>query len=346
MENNNYLDPKEFASRYNVAKLITQLRENKGVAKPEDLQFQGLSLRDFDLSGINLYGANFANSDLSGANLSNCKLFRANLSETSLVGANLENADLTGANLSNANLENAKCLNAGLGMANLTGTKAFNADLSGATLTKANLSGADLRCIKLRQARIREADLSGSDLTGADLFGADMSMTKVSRAIFNNADMRDCRLRVLTGYKSAQWLGTDIRDINFAAAYRLRRFIIDENYLREYRESSPLNENIYKFWKLTSDCGRSIYRWCFCILLEALLFAYLFTLVDIDYGKYDNWIGPIYYSIVTLSTLGYGDIIPASAMARFIAITEVVTGYLMLGGLLSIFSNKMARRGE
>jgi voltage-gated potassium channel Kch len=50
--------------------------------------------------------------------------------------------------------------------------------------------------------------------------------------------------------------------------------------------------------------------------------------------------------VVTLTTLGYGDVIPASAGGQVIAMVEVVTGYVMLGGLLSILSNKMARRGD
>jgi voltage-gated potassium channel Kch len=71
-----------------------------------------------------------------------------------------------------------------------------------------------------------------------------------------------------------------------------------------------------------------------------------YTFSGVDYGKYDNWIGPFYYSVVTITTLGYGDIVPATPVARIIAIFEVFIGYIMLGGLLSIFTNKMARRGD
>ena len=54
----------------------------------------------------------------------------------------------------------------------------------------------------------------------------------------------------------------------------------------------------------------------------------------------------LYFSFVTLTTLGYGDIVPTSAAARIVALVEVITGYMMLGGLLGIFANKMARRAE
>jgi hypothetical protein len=72
----------------------------------------------------------------------------------------------------------------------------------------------------------------------------------------------------------------------------------------------------------------------------------MYAFSGVDYGKHDNWIGPFYYSVVTITTLGYGDIVPATPVARMIAICEVGIGYIMLGGLLSIFTNKMARRGE
>lgn len=52
----------------------------------------------------------------------------------------------------------------------------------------------------------------------------------------------------------------------------------------------------------------------------------------------------LYYSMVTLTTLGFGDIIPLTNKARLVVGTEVGVGYLMLGGLISIFANKLARR--
>jgi hypothetical protein len=122
--------------------------------------------------------------------------------------------------------------------------------------------------------------------------------------------------------------------------------VVDQNYLIEFKQSSRFSKIAYNIWWATSDCGRSLLRWCICIALLTLFFAWLYTLVEVDYGKYPNWIGPLYYSVVTLSTLGYGDIVPATPAARSIAMAEVMAGYLMLGGLLSIFANKMARRGE
>ena len=53
---------------------------------------------------------------------------------------------------------------------------------------------------------------------------------------------------------------------------------------------------------------------------------------------------PLYYSVVTFTTLGYGDALPKTVVAQAFVIAEVILGYVMLGGLLSLISNKLARR--
>ena len=50
------------------------------------------------------------------------------------------------------------------------------------------------------------------------------------------------------------------------------------------------------------------------------------------------------YSVVTFTTLGFGDIGAVTNWARLAVGVEVVLGYVMLGGLISIFANKLALR--
>ncbi len=48
-----------------------------------------------------------------------------------------------------------------------------------------------------------------------------------------------------------------------------------------------------------------------------------------------------------MTTLGFGDVQPSTLWGgQIVTMLEVSTGYIMLGGLLSIFSNKLARRGD
>jgi Ion channel len=55
----------------------------------------------------------------------------------------------------------------------------------------------------------------------------------------------------------------------------------------------------------------------------------------------------LYFSFITLSTIGYGDIVPVSKLARMLAIVEAVTGMfyvtLLIARLVSLYSSNQAR---
>ena len=122
--------------------------------------------------------------------------------------------------------------------------------------------------------------------------------------------------------------------------------ISDENYLFEFQSQSRVHKAIYRVWWVTSDCGRSLLRWLVWLVGATLGFAAVYTQVAIDYGAYETWFSPVYFSFVTLTTLGYGDAVPMSLTAQMVVSLQAVTGYMGLGGLLSILGNKMARRAE
>jgi len=132
--------------------------------------------------------------------------------------------------------------------------------------------------------------------------------------------------------------------VDFFGAWLLRRHILDENFLAEFRAQSRLHEILYRLWWVTSDCGRSLLRWSTLMTVIAVFYAVLYTFVGIDFGSHKTWLSPLYFSVVTFTTLGYGDVLPASTVGQAVVISQVLLGYLGLGGLLSIFANKMARR--
>ena len=313
----------------------------KSLEPEKETEDEAQTFRDQDLSGADLSGEHLEGVDLSGA-----RLFKANLKGAILMGAKLDGADLTGADLTGAKMNGVSARNAGFGMAVLNKASLFRADFEGATFTMADLSKADLRCARLKKARLRQSVLHKVDFTEADLREADLSLCDVSHSTFDNADLRGARLRMMKGYEKASWIGTDIRDINFSGAYLLRRFIMDQNYLKEFKEKNKWCTIYYYLWSITSDCGRSILRWCLWIMLVVLGYAYLYTQVGIDYGDYPTPLSQIYYSMVTITTLGYGDVVPKTLAGQIVSISEVVIGYVMLGGLLSILSNRIARRAD
>jgi voltage-gated potassium channel Kch len=82
-------------------------------------------------------------------------------------------------------------------------------------------------------------------------------------------------------------------------------------------------------------------------LLLALVFANVFEALHVldpgaiqfgaNFPEQSGFREILYFSFVTLSTLGYGDVAPASALARDIAVVEAVTGLMYMAILVARF---------
>ena len=331
------------------AQAIELLRSREDTAQPVDLssiQLQGADLSEANLSGLDLFGIDLRGANLCRARLNDTKLMRADLSGANLFEAELRGAELAGANLKGANLNSTQLRCAGLGHANLESADLSNAQLQGATLTEANLERACLCLAGMSDVRAREACFDHADLTRAKLFQADLEGSSFEGANMNAVCLRGANVSRLQGFQKATWIGVDLRDIDFTGAHLFRNFVLDQNYIEEFRNQSRWTLLIYHIWSLTSDCGRSISRWTAWIFAMVLFYAALYSFVEIDYGSYETDLSPIYFSVVTLTTLGFGDALPTDVSGQLIVMAEVFTGYVMLGGLLSIFSGKIASRAN
>jgi len=58
----------------------------------------------------------------------------------------------------------------------------------------------------------------------------------------------------------------------------------------------------------------------------------------------NTWFTPYYFSIVTYTTLGFGDVKPHDLAGELLVSIEVIFGYLTLGLLLAVLADKVARR--
>ncbi len=299
-----------------------------------------------DLQGRDLNGADLRGQDLNGADLRKAQLNGADLEGCSLRGADLSGANLVGANLDDADLTECCAENAMFGQAKLTGATFFGADLTNAAFSSATLRDADLRAAKLSHARFIDADLAGADFSEATVTNADLTRANVAGAHFQGTDFRNSALGHLVGFDRADWIGVSVTDIDFTGAYLLRREIMDQNYLYEFRTRDRRHAALYAVWKATSDCGQSLARWGAMTVMVALVFGVLYTVVEIEYGANRTALSPFYFSVVTITTLGYGDALPKSMTAQVLVMLEVAVGYMMLGGVLSIFATRMGRRAD
>lgn len=149
-------------------------------------------------------------------------------------------------------------------------------------------------------------------------------------------------------------------DINGVLNPFFKRYVADQQYIRAFKDIHPFWALI---WRWSSDYGRSLGVWALWSLLIALSFSFVYmpapmwlpswlqesmpqfhqvTVTDSN-GDLTFW-KSFYFSIVTFTTLGFGDVVAANTSARILVTLEVIFGYVMLGGLISIFANKLASR--
>ena len=333
---------------------------------PELQDLRGVKFTGADLSGLDLTGCDFSGCEMSNCDLSGASCPSSNFTGATLYQAKLDAAEFLGATFRDANLSECTAIKTGFGMTDLTGANFFNATLEDSTFVDAQICRADMRAAKMARCRLLEADLSHTDFSQADLMDADLCETDISGANFRQATLRGGKLRDARNYTKADWIGADVRDIDFTGAYLLRRHIIDENYLYEFRHQSKVTRVVYFVWKWTSDCGRSMMRWGVFLALNAFFFGGIYWGMDAwmppggegsshlmgikpvegDPGLPGGFLPYLYYSVVTFTTLGFGDVSPVSEAGQVVLIIHIAIGYLGLGALLSILATKFASRGH
>lgn len=247
--------------------------------------------------------------------------------------AKLMNYDLRDHSLANINLQKAL----------LQGTCFKDKSLIGANFFGADLHVADFRGANLYYADFREADLLKADFRGAELVYTNFENSNVTEVKFNSKGKYH-GIRVETSYGSP----------------RFKRFAKDQAWLEEF--IATRNTKFEKFWafiwRATSGYGRDIWRWIIVSALLALVFAVIYYSMYLNMSpapfKINNlpssgsdpltFLSILYYSVVTFTTLGFGDIVPTHPIAAIFVMVEVIIGYVMLGGLISIFATLLARR--
>lgn len=326
----------------------------------ESADLRDASLERVNLADANLEGANLSCACLNRGNLVRARLQRANLAHAMLDHANLAHAHLERANLAFASLEEAMLPfahldDANLSAANLKRARAEDSEFRRANLSYTSLQKAILASSDFRHATLIGANLEGANLTAANLESANVSLVKYDRKIFLKT-LREtgCHPTAIAGRYVDLILDTTVRCKGIHATFcygsqRLKLFLLDQDYLEEMLETR--GGRIWCFlWWLFADCGRSLMRWAGWSCVFAILYAFVYSFLGRSHFFVANmrysYITALYYSIVTFTTLGFGDIAPRTDLAALIVCTEVILGYMMLGGLISIFSGKLSRRSS
>jgi hypothetical protein len=317
-------------------------RDDNPTVKPD--------LSDVDLLDRSQAGACWdeakGKANLSGANLKGADLQRARMS-----GVIFRKVDMTAANLTEAELDDADCrgviaVGTRFNLVEGRGIKFQGARLDGAVLVDANWCNASFVRASLEDTSLR-GNLVGADLRGCDAYLKDWRTTLTG--------VPDVPLNYPTDTPIESIVGLDPHT---------RRMVADGVYIKSlWDRTNSLGRLGLRLWGVTCGYGQSLSRWIVWSLVFVLLASVTEVRIKMNIANHhivrvddqvtgETAVGRIerpdfekavYHTIVTFATLGYGDITPVTFAGRIWVIIVVCGGYIMLGGLVSIFATKLGR---
>jgi hypothetical protein len=96
------------------------------------------------------------------------------------------------------------------------------------------------------------------------------------------------------------------------------------------------------FEELLWGYGERPMRIVLCMAFAILTYAWAYHALPWPTLKNapNGWLDDFYFSAVTFTTLGYGDIFPATGALKLVCASEALVGGLSLGLIVAGFSNK------
>lgn len=293
----------------------TQLKESQETsAELEAMARSGQSLEGFALKGANLCGVNLVNrGKREGFDLRNTDLYHANLQDAHLFMANLQGASLMKADLSRANLHYTNLTDA-----NLLGCKLHGAKIENAIWGKSIL-----------QERLADRALSEKN-------------PKLALDYYEQAEEIYRHLRIVASKQ-----GLTLTAGNFFYKEMIMR--------RKQLPRASVKRALSKFVDMTCGYGEkpgNVIVFSVSMILVCCFGYFGFGVqehgqmigwrFETSQGQLSDFLSCLYYSVVTFTTLGYGDVVPIGP-SRALAAFEAFTGSFTLALFVVVFVKKMTR---
>ena len=314
-------------------------RELEGSAPSVGDRLDGAIFRDVELSGADWP----AGLTITDARYVNCNLEATDLSGADLRYSHFEGVDAQGVNLRGANLEHA--------------------EFDRTDLREADIRGARLHYAVFDNARIDEGTSFGSNVVyEEELLDTDDERRLSSLDAVGPKDHDNHRL---DRYEAAHWTYDELQRLaeDNGLTEASRNYYRKQKNLRrrEAWEFGPYSRALaQEAWRWTTGYGASPWRViatsATLILLCGLLYPLTSGIIEptaettVTYrlkpsnGIYLNFIyllKSIYFSIVTFTTLGYGDLVPLQGWARAIAAAEALLGQLLMALLVFVLTRNV-----
>jgi hypothetical protein len=191
-----------------------------------------------------------------------------------------------------------------------------SATLIGAKIGAANLSLADLSGATFSRVDLDNADLSGATLNKTNFSAANLSNAQLTGVQWQWRTMRGC-------YPGIRVLDSCFGNALFKRAAADQDFLDTlEDHLRGSRRMA-----LFRIWGWI-DYGRSLIRVAAISFGLVAIYGAICRIFPqiLDFKESANtWFTPYYFSIVTYTTLGFGDVRPATVVGELIVSSEVIS---------------------
>ncbi len=335
---------------------------------------EGLFLSDLKNKAIffnvNFRETNLKNVLMDGANLRKANFYKADLRQIGLYKADLQLVTLSCANLENVSISKANLKDAFLSGTNLKKAHLFDVNLKNAELWDSNFQEADLWGVNFSGAILVGVNFSGAILVGVNFKDADFD----ERTYLHNVNFSDCKLDNSTlknAYLNLDRIIIQEKENNYYEARRI--YLSLKNYFKKegmynisgeyyYREKlmenkCNLEDKKYFEWIFNSffnliagygeRCLRVIIGWFIIIFGYAFIYYYFSGIYDGMAYKITSYnakfLEAIYFSIVTFTTLGFGDLAPKPGLFQLITSSEALVGAIFMALFIFVFARKMSR---
>lgn len=342
-----------------VKKLLEKHKDDRDLTSEMDYIEPGWDWSETELSGWNLEGLKLSDNK-NIANLQKSNFTRANLQNIKLASANLEKAYFGGANLKNAILRESILKEAYL----------RGAILEDATLHKSCLQNADMVGANLQNAKLWSSNLQGAKLQRANLKNAGFN----EKTILQDVNWYQCQIDNSTLRFADNQLDEKViqeKNNDYSKAKEVYRNL--KNYFRQEGMYNISGEYYYREKLMETKCSwkdKKLINWISNIILYLLAgygerpgrviiwwagiifsFAYIYHHCNGIYNgmvynitSYNpKFLETLYFSIVTFTTLGFGDLAPKPGFFQLFASLEALLGAIFMAMFIFVFARKMIR---
>ncbi len=299
------------------------------------------AVTDGDMSGYNLKKIVLKKARLEKVDMSKCDLSQSNFSGTYFFDSKFTDADLIGSDLSQCDLTHCDLKRADLTKATLDHARLWSSDLESANLTEADLTEADLWDAKLFNTKLWHTLLTGAKSIFMKSFSPGKKYFDDPRINEGGSASAEQAYRTLKQYFMEKGKYGDASWASFKEK-TMERMTFLKNRNPSYIPSLIMN--------ILCGYGEKPYRIVLSAFSTIVIFSLLYAFIGAARSAYAGdpslgWADYLYYSTITFTTVGYGDIVPKPvSQFRLLAASEAFIGVYLTGLFVFTLARKYSAR--